>query len=392
MKDPEIYLDYQATTPCDPEVVQAMLPFLTGEFANSSSPHQAGRRVRRAIAEARENLAGLIGALPSEIVFTSGATESNNLAILGVAAGSATDRNTIITTAIEHKSVLAPCEWLNSNKYKVILCPIHRDGTVDLASLADLLTEETLLVSIQVANNEIATIQPLRQISQLAHKVGALVHTDAAQAVGRIPTDVVDMGCDLMSISGHKFYGPKGIGALFINPETAGYKVRPITFGGGQEGGLRPGTLNTASIVGLGKAANLARRGLGVEYERSRALRDRLEADLLSRLTGSFVNGAINCRAPYATSITIPDIDADALCANLPHVAISSSSACTVGTPEPSHVLRAIGHSDELAYQTIRLAIGRFSSRSEMELAAQHITAAVARLRDVHRVGNRIDP
>ena len=375
MRDSEIYLDYQATTPCDPEVVQAMLPFLTGEFANSSSPHQAGKRARRAIAEARENLAFLIGALPSEIVFTSGATESNNLAILGVAAGSGIDRNTIITTAIEHKSVLAPCEWLNSNEYKVILCPIHRDGTVDLAALADLLTEETLLVSIQVANNEIGTIQPLRQISQLAHRVGALVHTDAAQAVGRISTDVVDVGCDLMSISGHKFYGPKGVGALFINPKTAGYKVKPITFGGGQESGLRPGTLNTSSIVGLGKAADLARIGLGAEYERNRVLRDRLEGYLVSHIPGSFVNGAINSRAPHATSITIPGVDADALCANLPHIAISPSSACTVGTPEPSHVLRAIGMSDELAYQTMRLSVGRFTTCSEIDKTSWDIVS-----------------
>jgi cysteine desulfurase len=381
MKESEIYLDYQATTPCDPEVVQAMLPFLTGEFANSSSPHQAGNRARRAIAEARENLAVLIGALPSEIVFTSGATESNNLAILGVAAGSGTVRNTIITTAIEHKSVLAPCEWLNSNEYKVILCPIHQDGTVDLAALADLLTEETLLVSIQVVNNEIPTIQPLRQISQLAHRVGALVHTDAAQAVGRIPTDVLDLGCDLMSISGHKFYGPKGIGALFVNPETADCSVKPITFGGGQEGGLRPGTLNTASIVGLGMAAYLASEGLDTEHERSRALRDKLEGYLLSGIPGSFMNGALNSRAPHATSITIPGVDADALCANLPHIAISSASACTVGTPEPSHVLRAIGHSDDLAYQTVRLALGRFSTESEVEASAHQIVVACSMLR-----------
>ncbi len=381
MKYQEIYLDHQATTPCDPEVVQAMLPFLTAEFANSSSPHLAGKRAGQAVAQAREELATLIGALPTEIIFTSGATESNNIAILGVASDSRDRRTTIVTTAIEHKSVLGPCEWLSSRQSKIALCPIQRDGTIDLAPLSELLTEETLLVSVQMANNEIGTIQPLREICQLAHSVGALVHTDAAQAIGKLPADVVNIGCDLMSISAHKFYGPKGIGALYINPNTAGRKISPISFGGGQEGGLRPGTLNTASIVGLGKAAALAREQLESENERVRSLRDRLENRLLSRVAGCMVNGAAAHRLSHATSITIPDVDADALSANLPRIAISPSSACTVGTPEPSHVLRSIGLSDELAYQTIRLALGRFSTKREIESAAEQIAQVSLKLR-----------
>jgi cysteine desulfurase len=374
MNNSEIYLDYQSTTPCDPRVVAEMLPYLTAEFGNPSSHHRIGQRARLAIRDGRDQVASLIGALPSEIIFTSGATESNNLAILGVALNAPNSRRTIISLPIEHKSVIGPLGWLSGRDYKVIWCPVLRDGTVDLAALAGLLSHETLLVSIQLANNEIGTVQPIREIAQLTRSVGALLHTDASQALGRISVDVVDLDCDLMSLSAHKMYGPKGIGALFVCSETAEEKVSPVSFGGGQEKALRPGTQNTAGIVGFGAAATIAQRELETERERLSGLRDQIESELLQALPNSWVNGAVSCRLPHATSITSPGISADALCSNLPDVLISHSSACNSSAPEPSHVLKAIGLPSENAYQTFRLSVGRFTSVDDVNRAIDRIS------------------
>lgn len=380
MNIPEIYLDYQSTTPCDPRAVAAMLPYLTSEFGNPSSHHRIGQRARRAIGDARDEVASLVGALPSEIIFTSGATESNNLAILGVAQNAPPGRRGIVSIPVEHKSIVEPCRWLSNRDFKVVWCPVLRDGTVDLPALAGLLSEETLLVSIQLANNEIGTMQPIREIAQLTRSVGGLLHTDASQAAGRVRVDVIDMDCDLMSLSAHKMYGPKGIGALFVCSETAGGMISPITFGGGQESGFRPGTQNTAGIVGFGAAARIARDELHGERDRLSGLRDQLESALLEALPNSWVNGAVCSRLPHATSLTIPGIDADALCSNLPDVLISHSSACSSGAPEPSHVLRAIGLSSESAYQTIRLSVGRYTTEGDVSLAARRIVSTAREL------------
>jgi len=372
----EIYLDYAASTPCDPRVVEAMMPFLTHEFANPSSPHRAGSRSAAAIDLAREQVAEALGCLPAEIVFTSGATESNNLALAGSAEGNRSRRRRIITSGIEHKSVLQTCEQLRTRGYELTLCPVGRDGQLDLGALADLLDDETLLVSVQAANNEIGTLQPIYEVAQLTHRVGAIIHCDVAQAFGKLPVDVYGLELDLVSLSAHKCYGPKGVGALFINGGVRCAPIAPTVLGGGQEGGLRSGTPNVPGIVGLGEAARVAHNHLGLEAARVSDLRNRLEDLLCSKLTGAQRNGALDRRVCSIASLTIPGVDADALIANLPEICLSSSSACTVGTFAPSHVLTAIGLSREETQQTIRMGVGRFTTRRDIEYAGTRIAEA----------------
>lgn len=377
--DTTIYFDYHATTPCDPRVVEAMLPYFTQEFGNPSSGlHRLGRRAARAVDTAREQVAALIGATPDEIVFTSGATESNNLVIHGLAHQRA-ERRRIVTTAIEHKAVREPCRALEAQGFDVVVLPVGRDGTVDLQAAEEAISHDTLLVSVQLANNEIGTIQPLRAIAELAEKRGALVHTDAAQAVGKIPVDIDALGVDFLSISGHKLYGPKGIGALFVK---SGLRRRlvPLVQGGGQEADLRPGTLNVPGIVGLGEACAVCANEMHDEAMRVASLRDRLETHLTTAIPGLQINGNFANRLPGNSSLTFPAVEADALIANLPGLALSTGSACTSGAIEPSHVLTAIGLSREAADATVRIGLGRFTTSEEIAAAARMIPEAWMRL------------
>ena len=379
-----IYLDYHASTPCDPRVVEAMLPFFLDCYANpSSATHQAGREAAAAVEEARAGVAGVLGAEPGEVVFTSGATESNNLSILGAAEFAPKGRNRVLASAIEHKSVLEAGKALTKSGFEFEIIPVDRDGLLDLGALSRLVDDRTLLVSVQAANNEIGAIQPVLEVTQIAHATGALVHCDAAQALGRIPMDVGDWGVDLLSISGHKCYGPKGVGALYVRGGARFAALGPLVFGGGQEHEIRPGTLNVPGIAGLGRACEIAQAVLQPEIIRVTRLRDRFESALMERLRDTTRNGALTRRLAGNSSLLIHGVDADALIANLPGVALSTGSACTSGAPEPSYVLQAIGLSREEAYSTIRVGIGRFSMQNELDDAASMICAAAEHIRQI---------
>ena len=377
-----IYLDYHATTPCDPRVVDAMLPYFRQFFGNpSSADHRPGRIAAEAVDTARARIAALIGAHPREIVFTSGATESNNLAILGVADAARGDRKRIVTSAIEHKAILAPCEQLRSRGYDVVVLPVDRDGTVSLDATRAAITDDTLLVSVHAANNEVGTLQSIAEIATLAHTHGALMHTDAAQAVGKIPVDVDAWDVDLLSISAHKLYGPKGIGALYVRDGARNHALMARTFGGGQEWDIRPGTLNVPGIVGFGVASQICAEEFTDEAARIAELRDLLEDGLFERIPDARRNGALDKRLPGNSSLTFPGIEAHALLANLPNLALSTGSACTSGAPEPSHVLQALGLMRDDASATIRVGLGRFTTRDEITGSIHEIAEAYAQLR-----------
>lgn len=379
-----VYLDFHASTPCAPEVVAAMLPYFAENFANpSSSIHRPGKLAGDAVSEARETIGQAIGARSQELVFTSGATESNNIAILGVARQASADRRHIITSAIEHKSVLRPCEVLRSEGFEVTVLPVNTQGLVDLADLEKALKDTTLLVSIQAANNEIGTLQPIGEISRLAHERGALFHCDAAQAVGKVPVDVLTLDVDLLSISAHKLYGPKGVGCLYMRDGVRGLPVAPLMYGGGQESGMRPGTLNVPAIVGFGKAAQLAVTNLDISATQISQLRDSFEDTILTTLPGTRRNGCLNHRLAGNSSLTFQGVDAEALISNLPEIAISTGSACTNGAPDPSHVLLAIGVSRADALSTIRICVGKETSSEDLDLAARQIVEAVQKIRNL---------
>lgn len=376
-----IYLDHHASTPCDPQVVEAMSPYFSEYFANpSSSMHRAGKVAYEAVDHARNAIATALGARPNEIVFTSGATESNNLAVLGVAHRASPTRRHIVTCAVEHKSVLEPCKALSSAGFEVTVLPVTADGVVSLSQLKEVVTDKTLLVSIQAANNEIGTLQPIREISRVAHVQGALIHCDAAQAVGKIPIDVVSLDIDLLSASAHKLYGPKGIGCLYIRDGARNLPISTVLYGGGQEYGIRPGTLNVPAIVGFARAVELAVQAIDQEATRIGELRAQFEKAILTALPETHRNGALHHRLPGNCSLTIPGIEAEILIANLPELAISTGSACTSGAPEPSHVLLAIGLSRHDAFSTIRIGIGKNTTHEDVQLATRQIIEAVQRL------------
>jgi cysteine desulfurase len=376
-----VYLDNHSTTPCDPAVIRAMSPYFGEAFANpSSTEHAAGRLASEAVDASRAQVAALIGGRSGEIVFTSGATESNNIAIFGLACASDSDRSRIVTTAVEHKAVLGPCEELSRRGMDVVALPVDGEGRVDVDAAEKAIDESTLLVSIQAANNELGTIQPVAEVARLAHEKGALVHCDAAQAVGKIDVDVEDWGVDLMSVSAHKLYGPKGVGALYVRGGPFSMPLRPLTFGGGQEHQLRSGTLNVPGIVGFGKACELCWRLASDESKRVSALRDHLESEILRRVEGARRNGPLEGRLPGSSSLTFPGIDAEPLLVNVPDLAISTGSACNAGALEPSHVLLAIGLTREDAYGTIRIGVGRFNNEKEIAKAADDIQRAWKRL------------
>ncbi|WP_104989990.1 cysteine desulfurase family protein [Deinococcus sp. NW-56] len=376
------YLDDHATTPCDPRVVEAMLPHFTGQFANpSSTTHLPGRRAADAVEQARERVAALLHAPPADVVFTAGATESNNLALYGVARAAAHgSRRRIITLPTEHKAVLEPCRNLGEQGFEVVYAPVDRDGLVVLDALEELLTPETLLVSIQAANSEIGTVQPLAEVGERVRAAGALLHCDATQAVGRVPLDWRALPIDLLSLSGHKLYGPKGSGALLMRRALRRGGLVPLMRGGGQEGGLRPGTHNVPAIVGLGVAAELMRQEGLEEAARVRAMRDRFEQALRTRLPGARINGHPLRRLPGNSSVTLPGVEADALLLNLPDYALSLGSACNSGALEPSYVLTAIGLSREEADATFRVGLGRFTREEDLSRLVQAVAQAHARL------------
>lgn len=376
-----IYLDNHATTPCDPHVVQAMLPYFTEKFGNpSSGVHIAGREAAEAVERARSQVASLLGARKGEIVFTAGATESNNLAIAGVAKAAANGRRRIVTSAIEHKSVLVLVNELVRQHFELVVLPVDREGRILLSAAREAIDDRTLLVSVQAASNEIGTIQNVAEVARLAHEHGALMHTDAAQAVGKILVNVVEWDVDFLSISAHKMYGPKGVGALYIRDGVRGQPISPLLYGGGQEWDLRSGTMNVPGIVGLGEACVLCEESLVEESRRVSLLREQLEQALLNSIPHMRRNGSLNHRLPNNSNLTIPDVDAEALIVNTPEVALSIGSACTSGAPEPSHVLLAIGLSRQEAHSTIRMGLGRFTTDDEIRRASEVIISGVERL------------
>ena len=378
-----IYLDYNATTPVDPEVLDAMLPYFSTQFGNAASIHSFGQKAASAVEAARESIAALIGARQQEIVFTSGGTESDNHAIFGILAAAAGKSPAhIITSLIEHEAVLNTCEELEKRGVAVTYLPVDRDGRVDPQSAKDAIRPETVLISIMHANNELGTVQPLAEIGRIAAEADVYFHTDAVQSAGKIPIDVNAMQLDLLSISGHKLYAPKGVGALYVR---GGTRLRQFIFGGHHQRGARPGTENVAGTVALGKAAQIAQKSLAQASVRIAALRDQLETGLLSRIPHSFVNAAGTLRTPNTTNIAFPGIEGESLiiALDLKGVACSAGAACSSGSIEPSHVLTAIGLPAADARASIRFSLGKPTTAEEIDACLRIIPAAVEQLREL---------
>lgn len=382
-----IYLDYQATTPVDPRVLKAMLPYFGERFGNAASvQHAAGRAASVAVEAAREQVAGSIGADRREIVFCSGATEADSLAIKGLTKGSERDR--LVVLATEHPAILGPVRSLHRSGYEVVELDVDAAGQPSLLNLREAVDERTLLVSVAAANNEIGTLAPLAEIAEIAHEKGAYFHTDAAQAVGKVDLDVGRDGIDLLSLSGHKLYGPKGVGALYVRRELQPL-IAPQIEGGGHERGLRSGTLNVPGIIGLGAAAELAAAGREEEAKRLQALADRFLKKLREEVDRVELNGPAE-RLPGNLNLRFPGVDAEALIANCPELAISAGSACSAATPTPSHVLTAIGLDHEAAEQSVRIGIGRPTTGPEVDRAADLLVAAVNRIHAATSVSQEV--
>lgn len=365
-----VYLDFSASTPCDARVVEAMLPHFTEQFANPASTlHLPGRQAKKAVDHAREQVSELLGCYPSEVIFTSGASESNNLALLGVARKHTGKRRKVITTAIEHKAILNLVTPLAREGFELIPLPVTSTGRLDLDVLASHLSEEVLMVSVQAANNEIGTCQDLAKITEMAHEAGAYMHTDATQYVGQLPLDVIDWDVDLLSFSGHKLYGPKGVGALFVRGGAAGIPLEPLIHGGGQEWNLRAGTTNVPGVVGLGKAAEITLQEGPQIREHLETLRAHLLRGL-SDLPEIRLNGDLGFTLPGVVNLMLPernDLDSEMLIARLPGFAISNGSACRTGALEPSYVIQALGYSVSEAYRAVRVSVGRSTTLAEVE-------------------------
>lgn len=378
-----LYLDYQATTPTDPRVVEAMNPYWTEKFGNPHSRnHHYGWEAEDAVEIARGHVADLIGASTKEIIFTSGATESNNLAIKGVAKFYGDKRNHIITCVTEHKCVLESCRALQQDGFDVTYLHVQENGLIDLDVLKAAMTDKTVLVSIMAVNNEIGVIQPLKEIGQMCRANKTFFHTDAAQAVGKIPLDVDDMNIDLLSISGHKVYGPMGIGALYVRRKPR-VRLVPLIHGGGQERAMRSGTLPTPLVVGLGKACELASKEMAAEAERLHGFQDRLFAGLKERIPEIFLNGDLVHRIPGNLNISFAYVEGEGLMMGIKDLAVSSGSACTSASLEPSYVLRALGVEEELAHTSLRLGLGRFTTEEDIDYAVERIAKEVNRLREL---------
>jgi cysteine desulfurase len=379
-----IFMDNHSTTRVDPRVLEAMLPYFTEHFGNAASRnHVFGRKASEAIDAAREEVAALIGASAKEIIFTSGATESNNLAIKGVAAMYRHKGSHIITVATEHRAVLDPCRRLERDGFQVTFLPVDREGRVSVEQIDDAITDQTILVSVMAANNEIGTLQPIAQIGKLCKARGVLFHTDAVQAVGKVPIDVQEMGIDLLSLTAHKIYGPKGSGALFVRHREPHVRLEPLFDGGGHERGLRSGTLAVPNIVGFGKACVLCRSEMSAEAVRVCQLRQQLYRGITEQLDEVFLNGHTTERLPGNLNLSFAYIEGEALMMAMRDVAVSSGSACTSASLEPSYVLRALGVSDDLARGSLRFGLGRFNTEEEADFVVGAVVRAVERLRDL---------
>lgn len=376
-----IYLDYQATTPCDPRVVEAMLPYFTQKFGNPHSRnHMYGWEAEEAVEKARAQIGAIIGASDKEIIFTSGATESNNLAIKGVAQFYKEKKNHIVTVVTEHKCVLDTCRHLELDGFEVTYLPVQKDGLVDLEQLAGAIKDTTVLVSVMAVNNEIGVIQPMAEIGTICRSKGVFFHTDCAQAVGKIPLDVEAMKIDLMSISGHKIYGPKGVGALYVRRKPRVRVVAQIN-GGGQERGMRSGTLATPLCVGLGEACRIAQEEMGDEAKRLTALRERFYQKVMAGLPEVYLNGHHENRIPGNLNLSFAFVEGEGLMMAVKELAVSSGSACTSASLEPSYVLRALGLDAEMAHTSLRIGIGRFTTEAELDFAADLLIERVTKLR-----------
>jgi cysteine desulfurase len=384
-----IYLDNHATTRTDPRVVEAMLPYFTEHYGNAASVHGFGQKALEAVDHGRRQIAELIGADAKEIVFTSGATESNNLALKGAAAIYRRQGSHIVTTQVEHRAVLDPCRRLERDGFRVTYVPVDAQGRVSPQQVAEALRPETILVSVMLANNEVGTLQPVAEIGKICRERRVLLHTDATQAVGKIPVDVETLGADLLSMSAHKMYGPKGVGALYVRRRV---RLEPIFDGGGHERGMRSGTLPVSSIIGFGKACELCAEAMPSEAQRCRRLRDLLYEGLTARLQDISLNGDSFERLPGNLNVSFADVNGEALLMALKNVAVSSGSACTSASVEPSYVLRAMGVPDDLAHASIRFGVGRFNTEEEIDFAIEEVTKVVGRLRAIHPAGRTIQP
>jgi len=379
-----IYLDNHATTPMDPRVLSAMMPYFVESFGNAASRnHSFGWVAEEAVEKARKQLAELIGANSKEIVFTSGATESNNLAIKGVAEMYAQKGNHIITAATEHKAVLDTCKRLEKHGCRVTYLPVQANGLVDLDMLRDAITDKTILVSIMYGNNEIGTIQDIPEIGRICRERGVLLHTDATQAVGKVPVNVLADNIDLLSCSAHKMYGPKGVGALYVRRKNPRVQLTAQMDGGGHERGMRSGTLNVPGIVGLGAAAELCRQLMPEEAAQHAAMRDGLKDRLMEALDETYINGTMEHRLPHNLNISFAYVEGESLLMGINDIAVSSGSACTSATLEPSYVLKALGAGDDLAHSSIRFGIGRFTTQEEIDYTVGKVIEVVRKLREL---------
>jgi cysteine desulfurase len=379
-----IYLDNHATTAVDPRVFEAMRPYFTEVFGNAASRnHSFGWQGEEAVEKGRKQVASIIGATAKEIVFTSGATESNNLAIKGVAQMYAEKGNHIITAATEHKAVLDTCKHLEKEGARVTYLPVQTNGLVDLDQLRSAITDKTVLISIMYANNEIGVLQPVAEIGKMAKERGVLFHTDATQAVGKVPVDVIKDNVDLLSVSAHKMYGPKGVGALYVRRRNPRVQLTAQMDGGGHERGMRSGTLNVTGIVGLGEACAVAQAGMAEEGKRLAYLRDKLKDRLLAALDEVYINGTMEHRLPNNLNISFAYVEGESLLMGINEIAVSSGSACTSATLEPSYVLKALGAGDDLAHSSIRFGIGRFNTEEEVDYVTAKVIDVVKKLREL---------
>jgi cysteine desulfurase len=379
-----IYMDNHATTRVDPRVLEAMLPYFSVTYGNAASRnHEFGWVAEQAVEQGREQIAKLIGATSKEIIFTSGATESDNLAIKGVAEMYREKGNHIITQATEHKAVLDTCKRLEKHGFRVTYLPVQKDGLINLDDLKRAIDDKTILVSIMHANNEIGVLQPVREIGQICHERGVLFHSDTVQSVGKVPVNVIEDNLDLASISAHKIYGPKGVGALYVRRKNPRVQLVAQIDGGGHERGMRSGTLNVPGIVGLGKACEIAMHEMPEETVKLTHLRDRLKEQILSNLDEVYVNGTMEHRVPGNLNISFAYVEGESLLMGISDIAVSSGSACTSATLEPSYVLKALGTGDDLAHSSIRFGLGRFNTEAEVDYVAERVVETVKRLREL---------
>jgi cysteine desulfurase len=379
-----IYMDYHATTPVDPRVLEAMMPYFTQVFGNAASRnHPFGWEAEEAVEKARKQVADLIGANAKEVIFTSGATESNNLAIKGVAEMYREKGNHIITCVTEHKAVIDTCKKLEKQGYRVTYLAVQKDGRISLDELRAAITDKTILITIMSANNEIGVLQPIAEIGAIAKEKGILFHTDAVQAAGKVPFSVNDLKVDLVSLSAHKMYGPKGVGALYVRRRNPRVLLSEQISGGGHERGMRSGTLNVTGIVGLGKAAELCKAEMASDAERLRQLRDYLNEQLHKNLDELYINGSMEHRLPHNLNISFAYVEGESLLMGINDVAVSSGSACTSASLEPSYVLKALGAGDDLAHSSIRFGLGRWTTKEEVDYVIAKLTNVVQRLREM---------